>query len=474
MILIYRLAGLAARPGVGRRSARTSSRRRRTASTRSRRSCSPSRSARRRPGLAGVFIAAKLRLVSPNLFRFDVSFTVLAMVVLGGMGNIWGVAVGAFIIFMIQNVLLKQLNLFFDNVQVPILSDIDFLAVPVPAVRHRAGRDDAAAARGPVPEPAGGSASCTREEDRGLRTSSGDRARARHPNERPSRRRRRREARCRATLGAGGDPPRGRRASPSGSAAWSPSATSTSSSRRARSSASSGPTAPARRRSSTSSPGIIDPTPATVDVQGPALIARPRRVWLESVVWVAAGDRRRADRRGRCSGPRRIGDDRRSALAALVAIGAARRRSLLAIIRPPWYQTLLARFGIFRSARPNDMVAAGHRPDVPEHPPVPEHDGARERARRDAPAAEGQPPRRTALDTPRQRREEEARREARRELLRLVGLAGASDELAKNLPYGDQRRLEIARALAQRPVAAAARRADRRHEPARDGRADRA
>lgn len=78
-------------------------------------------------GLAGVFIAAKLQTVTPNLFRFDVSFTVLAMVVLGGMGNIWGVAVGAFVIFMIQNVLLKQMNLFFDNVQVPIISDINFL-----------------------------------------------------------------------------------------------------------------------------------------------------------------------------------------------------------------------------------------------------------------------------------------------------------------------------------------------------------
>lgn len=78
-------------------------------------------------GLAGVFLAAKLQTVTPNLFRFDVSFTVLAMVVLGGMGNIWGVAVGAFIVFMIQSVLLKQLNLFFDNVNIPILSDIDFL-----------------------------------------------------------------------------------------------------------------------------------------------------------------------------------------------------------------------------------------------------------------------------------------------------------------------------------------------------------
>ena len=78
-------------------------------------------------GLAGVFASSKLTLVSPNLFRFDVSFTVLAMVVLGGMGNIWGVAVGAFIVFMIQTVILKQLNIFFGNVNVPILSDIDFL-----------------------------------------------------------------------------------------------------------------------------------------------------------------------------------------------------------------------------------------------------------------------------------------------------------------------------------------------------------
>lgn len=78
-------------------------------------------------GLAGVFIASKLQTVTPNLFRFDVSFTVLAMVVLGGMGNVWGVAVGAFVIFMIQSVFLKQLNLFFDNAHIPILKDIDFL-----------------------------------------------------------------------------------------------------------------------------------------------------------------------------------------------------------------------------------------------------------------------------------------------------------------------------------------------------------
>jgi ABC-type branched-subunit amino acid transport system permease subunit len=82
-------------------------------------------------GLAGVFASSKLTLVSPNLFRFDVSFTVLAMVVLGGMGNVWGVAIGAFIVFMIQSVILKQLNILFDNVSIPVIGDflsrIDFL-----------------------------------------------------------------------------------------------------------------------------------------------------------------------------------------------------------------------------------------------------------------------------------------------------------------------------------------------------------
>ena len=49
-----------------------------------------------------------------------------------------------------------------------------------------------------------------------------------------------------------------------------------------------------------------------------------------------------------------------------------------------------------------------------------------------------------------QKEEKEADEEARR-LLKFVNLAGKGDFLAKNLPYGDQRRLEIARALASRP-----------------------
>jgi branched-chain amino acid transport system permease protein len=47
---------------------------------------------------------------------------------------------------------------------------------------------------------------------------------------------------------------------------------------------------------------------------------------------------------------------------------------------------------------------------------------------------------------------EEARaRERARELLAFVGLGDKGTELARNLPYGDQRRLEIARALATEP-----------------------
>ncbi|MBF6604582.1 MAG: branched-chain amino acid ABC transporter permease [Chloroflexi bacterium] len=64
-------------------------------------------------GLAGVFNASKLTIVSPDQFAFTVSFTVLAMVIIGGMGNIWGVAVGAFVVFNIQSVVLKQLNTVF-------------------------------------------------------------------------------------------------------------------------------------------------------------------------------------------------------------------------------------------------------------------------------------------------------------------------------------------------------------------------
>jgi branched-chain amino acid transport system ATP-binding protein len=55
------------------------------------------------------------------------------------------------------------------------------------------------------------------------------------------------------------------------------------------------------------------------------------------------------------------------------------------------------------------------------------------------------------LALPATRKEEKAANEEALRLLKFVNLAGKGDLLAKNLPYGDQRRLEIARALATRP-----------------------
>lgn len=55
------------------------------------------------------------------------------------------------------------------------------------------------------------------------------------------------------------------------------------------------------------------------------------------------------------------------------------------------------------------------------------------------------------LHLPAERREEAGARERARELLRFVGLERDADLEAAHLPYGSQRRLEIARALASKP-----------------------
>jgi len=59
-------------------------------------------------GLAGVAYAAKLNIVSPDEFGFNVSVLVLSMLVLGGMGNIAGVIVGSFTLSFINSFLLPQ------------------------------------------------------------------------------------------------------------------------------------------------------------------------------------------------------------------------------------------------------------------------------------------------------------------------------------------------------------------------------
>ena len=57
----------------------------------------------------------------------------------------------------------------------------------------------------------------------------------------------------------------------------------------------------------------------------------------------------------------------------------------------------------------------------------------------------------SVLRTPKQRREEREAVQRARELLVFCGLRGRHEEFARNLSYGDQRRLEVARALATEP-----------------------
>jgi branched-chain amino acid transport system ATP-binding protein len=57
----------------------------------------------------------------------------------------------------------------------------------------------------------------------------------------------------------------------------------------------------------------------------------------------------------------------------------------------------------------------------------------------------------TVLGTRKQRAEEAESKKTARELLEFVGIGGTADQFARNLSYGDQRRLEVARALALKP-----------------------
>lgn len=59
-------------------------------------------------GMGGAAYAAGIEAVIPDRFDFAISITVLAMVVLGGMGNVWGVTVGAVVVAWVNNTGLHQ------------------------------------------------------------------------------------------------------------------------------------------------------------------------------------------------------------------------------------------------------------------------------------------------------------------------------------------------------------------------------
>jgi branched-chain amino acid transport system ATP-binding protein len=194
--------------------------------------------------------------------------------------------------------------------------------------------------------------------------------------------------------------------------------------------------------------GVIDPTAGDVVFKGRRMIARPERIAYESLVWVLPS--LIVALLGGALAAAGILEGRLLALVGFVALMLLVASLLLSIIRPVWYSKQLERLGIFRSARPNDMVVAGvgrtfqnirlfQNMTAVENILVGQHTTVKGNLV-------------TALFNTRTNKSEEYRVERRaEELLALVGLRGKGNEIARNLPYGDQRRLEIARALAANP-----------------------
>ena len=77
-------------------------------------------------GFAGTFYGAHLGFASPQQFNFSQSVLILVMVILGGMGNMWGVILGAVVIYPLQTVVLIQLPNWLHNIGVGL--NIQFLA----------------------------------------------------------------------------------------------------------------------------------------------------------------------------------------------------------------------------------------------------------------------------------------------------------------------------------------------------------
>ena len=59
-------------------------------------------------GMAGAFLGSYLNTVNADQFQFAFSIFVLAMIILGGLGIIWGVVVGAMLLSYINTYLIPD------------------------------------------------------------------------------------------------------------------------------------------------------------------------------------------------------------------------------------------------------------------------------------------------------------------------------------------------------------------------------
>ena len=192
--------------------------------------------------------------------------------------------------------------------------------------------------------------------------------------------------------------------------------------------------------------GISEPTAGDVSIGGRRMIGSPVRAWVEPFTWFIPA----VVLALLATAASYAGLEFFALLGTVLALIALMTMLLAAIVRPLWYMRILGRLGIFRSARPNEMVAAGigrtfqnirlfANMTVRENVLVGMH------LKLKANLVDA------FLSTPRSHAEEASAEKRAEEMLALVGLKGRGDGLAKNLPYGDQRRLEVARALASEP-----------------------
>ena len=106
-------------------------------------------------GAMGVLFAASRTFVSPETFTFLQSVGVLTMVILGGIGSITGVIVGATVVTLLNIQVLQSFSLYLSQLRqsdavIPILglhwknlsNQLDPGQVPAPDLRRRAGRHD--------------------------------------------------------------------------------------------------------------------------------------------------------------------------------------------------------------------------------------------------------------------------------------------------------------------------------------------
>jgi branched-chain amino acid transport system permease protein len=72
-------------------------------------------------GFAGAFYGAYYNGIFPSVFEFSASVIILSAVVLGGIGNVTGVILGALIIMVMDNLVLKQLQAVLNGLQSNVL-----------------------------------------------------------------------------------------------------------------------------------------------------------------------------------------------------------------------------------------------------------------------------------------------------------------------------------------------------------------